>query len=175
MTRTAARLSMCTQLQEHVCPISGAGHEISFVDDTATATQEGDSRASCCLLPHIYKRWTQDTTLYICTLGTAGDRGKYNLNVQEQHPKWSYLSKLSPSCACVITWFPVMHFPTVTACLLVNGTEIITLIIIHTPHISILTLLWILLWYKYAYSNVALVNSNHFPPQVNECKALIQY
>lgn len=66
-----------------------------------------------------------------------------------------------------------MHFATVSACLLVNETEMITLIIIHRPHISILTLLRILLWYKCAYSDVDLVHSSHFPSQVNGCKALL--
>lgn len=58
-----------------------------------------------------------------------------------------------------------------STCLLVNGTEIMT--VICTPHISILTLLRIVLWYKYAWSNVDLVNSGHFTLQVNECKKLL--
>lgn len=84
VTWTAARLSTCTQLQEHVCPVSEAGHEIV-----------------CCCVNGV--RWKQTITLYLCALGIAGDRGKYNLNVQQQHPKCSYSGKLSPSCACITT------------------------------------------------------------------------
>lgn len=37
--------------------------------------------AVCCCINR--EGWKQDTTLYLCALATAGDRGKYNLNVQQ--------------------------------------------------------------------------------------------
>lgn len=55
--------------------------------------------------------------------------------------------------------------------LLVKVTEIMT--VIHTLHISILTLREIILWYNYASSNADVVCGGHLPLQVNECKKLL--
>lgn len=83
-----------------MCPASGTGHEILVVENTATVTHEGDSHASYCLL---LDKCREMETIHLCAPGIAGDRGKYNPNVQQQHPKCSYPLKLSPSSTCIIT------------------------------------------------------------------------
>lgn len=108
----------------------------------------------------------------------AGHETSFVDNQQQQHTKEVLWHLVNCGCINAKRWEwdkpHCSHAFCKSIYLWVPGTEIMALIIIHTPHISILALLRILPWYKYTCSRVDLVSSGHLSSQLNECKALIQ-
>lgn len=160
----------CTQLWESVCTVSGAGHGITFVDNTATETQERGSQVSYYVLLSEWRNVERRHHIISLCPGYCRRQGKIQsecTTAASQMLTPSEMESFLGMCTNLIFSRAFCN----SACLLVNGTEIMT--VIRTPHISILTLLRIVLWYKYAWSNADLVNSGHFTLQVNECKKLL--